>query len=289
MKRIGILLSLLMLTVWGVCAQNIKDFETVAAEQMSQGNFTEALSSFQQAIDLVDDSTSNAVIYAYAGVCANELGETAIAKTYFIESINRGIEEPQVFDALAEISKREKDYDMQIYAYNAGVERSPADKQKYLLKLCSVYKKKKNADELMRCASAVLSEDKQNLKALEYKGTALQYQKKMTEAEGVFQVLYDLDSENINANIFLGNYNYQVGKSKLASSRKKYEKIENPTRVQWHEHNEDSKALMAEYYSPAIKYLEYVNSKKSNKSIKNMLFVMYTKMGEKEKAATYQE
>lgn len=270
-------------------AQTFEEFEKLASDKMSNANFSEALDYYKQAIAIVPDEVSHPMTYAYAGMCAQELGDLTSAKTFFLESVNRGIEEPRVFDSLGEIARKEKDYDTQLIAYNAGLERSPADKEKYLVKLCTVYKKQKNADALYETALKALEVNPENLKAIEYKGTALQYQKKMTDAEATFTELYNLDKENVNANVFLGNYNYQVGKNKLASARKKYEAIPKPTRVQWHDNNENSKALMEKYYRPAIMHLEYVYTKNPNKSIKNMLFVMYTKLGETEKATIYQE
>ncbi len=268
-------------------AQSIEELEQSAGEKMSNADYVGALTDFKKAIELISEEGSHSTTYAYAGMCAKELGENALAKEYFTESVKRGIEEPMIFDELAAIAKKEKDYATQIMAYQAGVERSPADLQKYQLKLCSVYKKQKDGAQLLSAAEAILAYDAQNTKALEYKGTALQYQKNMKEAYAVFQELYAADPENINANIFLGNYSYQVGKSKLAAARKKYDAIPNPTRVQWHENNEKSMAIMEKYYRPAIGYMEYVYSEKPSSSVKKMLFTMYTKLGEKEKATLY--
>lgn len=268
-------------------AQSVEDLKRLGSEKMASGLYTEALDYFKQAIILIDDEPLHSTIYGYAGVCAKELNDISSAKAYFICSIERGIAEPQIFDLLGDISRREKDYATQIMAYNIGVERSPGDKQKYQLKLCSVFKKQKDTEQLLSMSETILSYKPQCLKALEYKGTALQYQKKMKEAEIVFKQLYTLDNKNLNANIFLGNYNYQVGRSKLVSSRKKYDKIPKPTRVQWHEQNEKSKAIMEKHYRSGIMHLEHVYAHKPQSSIKKMLYTMHSKMGEKEKAALY--
>ena len=288
MKRLGLVIAILSCLL-GLNAQSIKEYQTKASEHMSNGEFSEALAQYQQAIALVPDDTSNCMVYAYAGICAQQLDDKVQAKALFIESVNRGVEEPRVFDSLGDIARKEKDYDTQLLAYKAGVERSSIDKQKYLLKLCSVYKKQKDGDALLSTSALALENDANDLKALEYKGTGLQYQKKMSDAVKVFEEINTLDKENLNANIFLGNYNYQVGKNKLASARKKYDAIAKPTRVEWHDNNVNNNAIMAKYYSPAIEYLVFADNAKPNKSFKKMLFVMYTKMGEKEKAAPYAE
>ena len=268
-------------------AQSFEELEKLGGEKMANGHYSQALDFYQQAIALISDKNAHATTYAYAGMCALELGDNSSAKGLFIAAIKRGIEESQVFDNLGSICRKEKDYETQIMAYKAGVERLPSECQRYQLKLCYIYKKQKADEQLLAASEEVLLKDAQNWKALEYKGTALQYQKKMGDAEKAFSTLYNLDPKNINANIFLGNYYYQVGRNKLSTSRKKYEKIPKPTRVQWHEENEKSKATMEKYYRPASKHLQFVNDKKPNSSMKKMLFTMYTKLGESEKAALY--
>lgn len=270
-----------------ITGQTVEDKARLAAKEMSNDNYTEALELFKEALDLVPDETSHAITFAYAGMCAQEAGELEIAKSYFIQAINRGMVETMVYDALAKIAKEEKDYETQIMAYKSGAESLPEEKEKYLIKLCGVYKKQKDAKNLLLTANTILQSDKENLKALEYKGTGQQYNKEMSAAKKTFEELYSLDSSSINANIFLGNYYYQVGKKKLDASRKEYDKIVKTTRVQWHEENERNKATMTTYFRPSIKHLEYVHNQKPNSNIKKMLFVMYTKLGENEKASPY--
>lgn len=44
---------------------------------------------------------------------------------------------------------------------------------------------------------------------------------------------------------------------------------------------------MDKYYRPAIIHLEFINTNKPNSAVKKMLFTMYTKMGEHEKAEAF--
>lgn len=280
---------ILSLFIFNVYATDIDELEKVAAGHMSEGNFTEAMEAYKQCIALITDDTTHSTTYGYAAICAQQLGDNVTAKAYLIESINRGVEEPMIYDALATIAKTDNDIENQLLAYNAGAECAGIDNVKYLLKLGGVYKKQKDADNLMIVADKALAIEATNPKALEYKGTAYQYQKNMSEANKVFTSLYDLDNENVNANIFLGNYNYQVGISKLNSARKKYEKIAKPSRMEWHDHNVANTAIMTKHFDPAIQKLEFVYATKPMSSIKKMLFTMYTKKGAAEKAKLYAE
>lgn len=278
---------LLFATMPVVYSQGADDLETKAKEHMANGDYAAALDHYKQAIALIGDEPEHSTTFAYAGICAQNVNDLALAKSYYIASVERGIEDPMVFDALGTICKNEKDYDNQIMAYQAGADRLPEDRQKYLVKICGIYRKQKDAEKLLATAEIILADDPINEKGLEYKGTALQYQKRMSDAEDVFKDLYALSPDNINANIFLGNYYYQVGKGQLAKARKNYDAIAKPDRVQWHNHNEESKLTMEKYYRPAISHLETVYALKPSESLKKMLFVMYTKLGETDSAALY--
>lgn len=269
-------------------AQTFDEYNKAADAAFSEGNMALALENYSKAVELITEAEGHSRTYAYAGICAKEMGQTEQAKAYMLASVERGIEEPMIFNMLGEIAKKEKDYDTQILAYKAGVERSPVDHIKYQLKLCPVYKKKKDYDSMLACATDVLSLDPTNTKGLSYKGSALQGKKDMTGAAAAYTELYAVDSSNINANLFLGNYNYQVGKNKLASARKKYDKIAKPTRVQWSEHNKYNTSILNSYYADAIPYLKYVYDTNGNENIKTILSNIHTKMGNPEEAKKYQ-
>ena len=109
MKRIfSILLLFALLT--NVFSQSVEDLEKLGGDKMANGLYSEALDYYKQAITLIGDETSHSTTYAYAGMCASEMGDVATAKAYFINSIERGIEEPRIFDMLGELGRKEKDY-----------------------------------------------------------------------------------------------------------------------------------------------------------------------------------
>lgn len=269
-------------------AQSLEEYTKAAETAFAASDMSLALDNYTKAISFVTEEVGHSRLYAYAGICANNLGQQELAKTHFLSSIHQGIEEPMIFDMLGSIAKSEKDFATQILAYSTAVERVPYETTKYQLKLCAVYKKQKDYDSLLASATSVLAIDAKHAKALEYKGSALKGKKDMAGAKKAFEELYALDNTSINANIFLGNYSYQVGKSKLASARKKYDKLVNPDRVQWSDHNKKTQAIMDQYYVTALPYLEYVYGENGNKSVKTILFNINTKLGKTEEAAKYQ-
>lgn len=85
----------------------------------------------------------------------------------------------------------------------------------------------------------------------------------------------------------MGNYYYQVGKSKLDKEEQKYEAIANPDRVMWSNFQKKSKLIKDEYYTKAVVYLEKAYNQQENLSIKKMLYAAYFKLGDKEKSELY--
>ena len=268
----------------------IQDLEKQASEQLSQGQYQNALTLYQETIALIEDSSLYATTFAYAGMCAQALNNLPLTKAYYYTAINIGIEESIVFDRLADILHDEKAFDEELSIYLLAAERAPDERLKYQLKIAGIYKNKKDGKQLYTISNQILEEYPNVVQALEYKGIGLQYQNKMEEASRVFKQIYTIEPQHINCNLFLGNYNYQLGKRKLDDHRKTYDAINNPTRVQWHDHNEESKAIMETYFRPAICHLENVYAQKPGiKSVKNMLFTMYNKLGETEKASIYEQ
>lgn len=287
MKNYLVILSLLLISVLNITAQTYEDVSEKISINFSNAKYTETLEFCKQGMALPFDDNQKAEIYKYAGLCAYELGDQVSAKDYYLEAVKLGIDEPLVFDALAQLAKRQDDYESLIIVCNAVINSPGLDHQAYRLKLCSVYKKQKDGEKLLKVANEVLQNDPSNLKALEYKGAGYKYLKDMKNAFASYNQLYKMDAENINANLFLGNYYYQICQSKLAMSRKKYDAIAKPTRVQWHENNELTKQIENEYYSLAIDHFERVYIQKPMSSVQKMLFTMHDKLGNEEKALIY--
>lgn len=287
MKTILVITSFLFISLLNTTAQTYEDLSKSISANFSNANYAETLELCKQGMILPFEDKQKAEMYKYAGLCAYELDDQVAAKDFYLEAVKLGIDEPLVFDALAQLAKRQNDNESLIIVCNAVINSPGLDHQAYRLKLCSVYKKQKDGEKLLKVAEEVFQNDSSNLKALEYQGVAYKYLKDMKNAFNSYNRLYELDSENINANLFLGNYYYQVCKSKLKKSRKKYDAIEKPTRVQWHENNELTDRIENEYYPSAIKHFEIVYMQKPMSNVKKMLFTMHSKLGDEEKALIY--
>lgn len=284
----NILFSLILLTLTSLAyAQDIESHRKAAEELMNNGSPKEALAEFQKAIDLVTEPTGNGIVFSYAGICAQQMGDDASAVNFFNQAIDRGFEDEKVFDWLGNIYKKQKNYEGQIAVYSKAAEMFPAASLKYNKSLCNAYYYSKKYDKVEALAPSIIEKDAKDTKVLGQYAGAMQRLKKTKEAKAQFEKLVELDSENLNANIFLGNYYFQYGKALEAREDAAYKKIKKPTRVQWAESNKKIEKIRGEYYGKTILHLKKVYDKKPDESTKKMLFAVYTKLGDAENAEKF--
>lgn len=269
-------------------AQSIEELQKEGETLMNDGKNTEALAKFKQAIELDQSTTENSIVYAYAGLCAENSDNKSEAKGYFRSAIERGFEEDVIYLKLGELYKDEKDYKGQEFVYKKGMITFPQKEFDFGKKLAYTYYNSRQYAKLEPLTKQLLSLEPEDTKMMQFYATSLQGQKKMQEAKAAFEKLYEKEPENLSANIFLGNYAYQVGKSKIDKETKRYEAIKSPDRVQWSNYQKKMKILIDEGYGKALPYLEKANElKKGDKNIGKMLYAIHMKMGRKDKAAEF--
>lgn len=286
MKQLVITLLLLSASIL-LHSQTSDDAQRAGEALMNEGKNLDALTEFKKAITLDKTTEGNGILYAYAGLCAENIDDKVSAKTYYKEAINRNFEEDIIYIKLAEICKTTKDFKCQEFAYSKAMIVFPDQEAQFGRKLAYTYYRGKNYPKLETLTTQLLKANPEDTKMMQFRATALQGQKKMKEAYVAYEELISKDPDNLAANIFLGNYLYQVGKNKISAETKKYESIKNPDRIQYNTFQKKLKIVTNEAYGKAIPYLEKANEQKENANIKKMLFAIYSKMGKKEKAAAF--
>lgn len=268
-------------------AQEMDSLKKVGVNKMNGGDFAGAIEVFQNAIKLDTSVTGNSLIYSYVGIAAKEIENMALAKEMLTKSIERGIEETIVFDMLANICKSDKDYACQEMVYTKGMERFPDQKSSYARSLAYTYYNTKNYAKLVPACKAALLADSKDEKMLQFIAVGFQRLNKTDSAKVYNERLLAVNDKDLNGNVFMGNYLYQLGKDKLDAAKNTYEKIKTPDRVQYSAFQKNMDAIMLEYYAPAATYLEKAYTLKKMDGIKTMLYAIYIKMGNKEKAELY--
>lgn len=283
-----VLLIFVFLTGALLQAQTIEEFQKQGESLMNEGKNEEALAKFKEAIALDKTTDGNSLLYAYAGLCAENASDAETAQGFFRSAIERGFGEDIIYTKLGEIYKKEKNFEGQEFVFKKGMIVFP-DKEYYFgKKLAYTYYNSKQYAKLESLTTQLLLLRPDDTKMMQFKATSFQGQKKMKEAKAAFEKLIEINPENLSANIFLGNYAYQVGKMQIDKETKKYEAIPKPTRAQYSQFQKKIKITIGNAYGKAIPYLEKANElKPDDKNIRKMLYAIYMKKQEKDKAAQF--
>lgn len=269
-------------------AQTIEELQKEGENLMNDGKNAEALAKFKEAIALDKTTEGNSIIYAYAGLCAENISDNAGAKGFFRSAIERGFEEDIIYIKLGEIYKDEKDYKGQEFVFDKGMITFPNKEYEFGKKLAYTYYNSRQYAKLEGLTKKLLTLEPDDTKMMQFNATALQGQKKMKEAYTMYKKLHGLEPDNLSANIFLGNYEYQMGKMQIDKVTKEYESIPTPTRVQYSDFQKKIQIAIDNGYGKALPYLEKANElKPDDKNIHKMLYAIYFKMKDKEKAAQF--
>ena len=75
------------MSIFALNAQTLEENMNAAEAAFSEGNMTLALEHYNKAIPQIAEPTGYSTMFAYAGICAKELGKVDQAKKYFIASV----------------------------------------------------------------------------------------------------------------------------------------------------------------------------------------------------------
>jgi len=274
---------------FSISAQTLQEHLRKGVAYMNQTQNEEALAEFKKAIALDETKTDNPLLYSYAGICAKAIGQDNEAKGYFQSAISRGVDDSEVFNMLGDICRDQDDVDGQIKTYTKAIEVLPSMSQDYGSKLAYVYYNAKKYPELEKLTTELLKETPNDEKLMRLQAASLQKNKKINEAKAVYEKILTVDPEDLSANVFMGNYYYQVGKSKLDKEEATYKKIANPDRVQWSNYQKKCKIILDDYYVKAVGYLEKAYAQKEDPNLKKLLYAAYFKMGDRVNTERFRE
>lgn len=287
--RITLLTLLLGLCIQIVSAQTLDEHLKKGVAHMNNTDNEAALAEFKKAIALDETSNEHALLYSYAGLCARAIGNPGEAKGYFKTAVDRGVDDPEIFNMLGDICKDDGDVDCQVKTYSKAMEVLPSMSSDYGQKLAYVYYRAKKYPELEKLTSDLLQEDADNETLTRLYAVSLQKNKKINEARTVYEKILKKDPENLSANVFMGNYYYQVGKSKLDKEEKVYKAKSNPSRVDYSNYKKKCQIILDDYYKKSIPYLEKAYAQKENSNLKKMLYAVYFKLGDAVNSERFRE
>lgn len=280
-------LWVLMIFCLFASAQNFQENLDAANTEFRKGNFKEAVELFNSLLASESgDSLQMAYAHGYLGVCLEETGDKKGAISNYKKSISFGIDEYQIYDRAIKLSKAEKNDEVYELALVNGIKTFPETEQEFSKKLAYHYFNNQRYDDLLKVTDVLLSLDISNAIYHYFKGAALQSTGQLEAAEGSYEMALALNPDHLNSNLQYGMILFNKGSHIYESEKKKYESLAKPTRLDYTNYN---KAIVKgnEYYKRAEVYLVKYYQNKPNTQVKKALFNLYTRLGDKSKAALY--
>ncbi len=286
MKKTFFILILFCLGKIFVYAQSVNDHIDLCKKYMMEKKYSEVLNECKVLFQDDLDSVNTASTYAFAGLANKELGNTDDAVTCLKTAIAYKVPQYDVYEIFISMTKDANDASN--YEFGLIQEAKAFPDLAYLVepKLINHYVKTKQYEKLVACSQKILEKDSTNVEYLYYTAYGYQNLNKIEEAEKYYQSVLEIDPDYKKANLSLGSLYYKRATNEYNIEKKKYEKIKNPSRLdydQYRKNLENSK----ETYKKALPYLLKVYNQNPSSNLKGIIGNIYSRLGEKEKASQY--
>ena len=151
----------------------------------------------------------------------------------------------------------------------------------YLLRY---YRFRNNYEEIVTIADELLLAVPDNIAILKVKGEALFMIGKEAESVGIYKKILELDSQNTDASLFLGNYYYWKGSEALKALDRNFNDLTSPNRMQYAVYKKEKDSILDSDFASAAYYLEKVSAKGMTPYVKQVLHDIYVQRSEVSKA-----
>ena len=251
------------------------------------GNYEEGLQACRSLIESnVSDTSQLALIYAYAGMSSEALGNAEDALVYYKTAVRFEAPQLDVYNKLISLAKKEKNDSVYEYALMEKARAFPDFDEPVTESLASHYAKTREYEKLLNTTNKLLKSNPDEVKILFYKGVALQNLDQVEEAKSYYNKILEIDPDHPGANMGVGMLLYNDGSKIFAFRKKEYESKKNPDRVDYSIYNkgiEEGKTI----YRQALPYLLKAYESGSYPGLKQVLFNTYARLEQKEKAEQY--
>lgn len=125
-------------------------------------------------------------------------------------------------------------------------------------KLAAYYKKARNYDRAYLFYKELLQKTPNDVNYLSGCAEMEVYRGNESEALRMYEKVIGLDTDNLAANIFIGNYYYLTAEQEKQKMENEYKKITTPTRMQYGHYRDGLSHLLSTRYEKAKEYLQNV-------------------------------
>lgn len=196
------------------------------------------LFSFMVAFPFVLSAQSAGELLQKVSAALSE-GQDDYAVSLFRQSVNAGVDQTEMF-------------------YWTQVEKGSAVAPRLVNELASYYKRKRNYDKAYLFYREYLQYHSEDVTALVSCAEMEMMRGKEKDALKTYEKVLKLDSDNLQANIFLGNYYYLQAERDKKKLDDDYKKIASPTRMQYARYRNGLSDVYSNGYSKAKNYLQRV-------------------------------
>ena len=196
------------------------------------------LFSFMVAFPFVLSAQSAGELLQKVSAALSE-GQDDYAVSLFRQSVKAGADQTEMF-------------------YWTQVEKSSAVAPRLVNELATYYKRKRNYDKAYLFYREFLQYHSDDVPALVSCAEMEMMRGKEKDAVKTYEKVLILDANNLQANIFLGNYFYLQAESEKKKLEDDYKKITSPTRMQYARYRNGLSDVYSNGYSKAKDYLQRV-------------------------------
>jgi len=286
-KSFLVLTCFFITVAFSVQAQDVDSKLSETEMALMNGNNEQALNLSKDLIERgKGDSVQLATMYCYAGLASDQLKKPEDAINYYKKSIELKVPRLDIYDRMISLTKKMKKNDEYEWALLEKQKAFPDFKIPIDKSLANLYLKTKQFDKLLAVTNELIEAYPENPAYYNYQGVACQNLGKFDQAIAAFKKVLELDPDHSYANMSLGMIYYKEGSNKFDQLRDDYEKKKNPNwdeYIKYHNSLDEPEAL----YRKALPYLLKAYKDETYAQLKDVLSVIYTRLGEKDKAAKY--
>jgi tetratricopeptide (TPR) repeat protein len=268
-------------------AQNSDDLFNGIKSFVFEKKYEQALTQYQAAFDSgVGDSLQLGEAYGYAAICCEELGNVEDAIKYYKLALDYQVTVLSIYDKSVALFQKSGKDDLVEWALKEKVKYFPDFEVAVEKDLNYQYLKTEQYDKLLASSKKMEKWDADSPTYYYYQGLSYQNTGRPDSAMIEYKIALEKDVDYTAANFRLGYMLYEKGDNVFKKSKKTYESIASPTRVdyaQYHKSLEAGKVFLRE----AEGYLVRAYEKNKDANLKKLLYALYTKLGDSATASKY--
>jgi len=270
-----------------IYAQNIDSKLDDIKSAMINGNYEGGLNECKELLKSnINDTMQLALVYGYAGLSSEALRKKEDAIEYYKMAVLYQVPQLDIYDKLINLSKKAKNDSVYEFALLEKAKAYPEYNEEIMSSLAYHYVNTMQYEKLLSTTNELLKLYPSDVNYLFFKGIALQNLNQAEDAKNYYNEVLKLNSEHPGANMSLGMFLYNEGSEIFAFRKKQYESIAKPDRVDYTAYDqgiEKGKVI----YRQALPYLLIAYESGSYPDLKKILFNIYVRLEQKDKAEPY--